>query len=276
MMTNAAFGLLALTLAAPAAAHDFWLQPSQWRPTGSADVEIALEVGHAKDRQRSAIAATRLVMLDVVQADGSRVDLLPRLHLGEAQGDLSVTTARSAVPTMVVLVTDTDAESRLPAERFNAYLKSEGLSSVIAWRSLHQRSAAEGSESYGRVAKALFRSQSDAPAVRRPLGLELEIVPLKSPYSMEASRRLPVQIHFRNAPLPAATVKLYDLANDTTPKATCLTDPNGCCTFAFQPRGAWLVNVIWSVPNQPGNPTDFRTIFSSLSFGFDPPNRSVQ
>jgi len=274
MMAKAAFSLLALT--APAAAHDFWLQPAQWRPTEGTDVEIALEVGHGKDRQRSPITATRLVTVDAVRPDGSRSDLHSKLHLGEAQGDLSLTWVTKTMPAMVVLATDTNAESHLPAERFNSYLQSEGLGSVIAWRALHQRSAAEGSESYGRVAKTLFELQSDAAVVRQAMGLELEIVPLANPYSTVSQQKLPVQILFHNAPLEGATVKLYDLADDAEPKATCLTDTRGCCTFAFARRGSWLVNVIWSVPNLPDGPTDFRTIFSSLSFGFDPLPRSIQ
>lgn len=258
-------GLAILALASTSAsAHDFWLQPARWKPADEAGLEFTLEVGHGPDRQRSPIRASRILTLENVQPDGSIADLRPNLHLGEANGDL---TAGGSLAT-IVLVTDVAAESHLDPVRFNAHLQSEGLTDAIAWREAHNQSSAEGSENYGRVAKALIRSASRTSVVQRPLGLELEIVPLRDVYA-PAVTRLPVQVLFKRAPLKGATVKLYDLGNDGTPVATCTSDPDGRCTFDFARRGSWLVNVVWSTPNAAGSLTDFRTIFSSLSFGFD-------
>jgi uncharacterized GH25 family protein len=257
-----AFAASLILTASPAAAHDFWVQPAHWHPEGG-PLEVTLQVGHGPDRQRSPIRASRLVRLEAVHADGSIVDLHPDLHLGDAAGDFS---ARGS-PAVLVLATDAKAESHLDAERFNSHLRGEGLSEAMAWRTAHQRSAAEGSENYGRVAKALLAS-TPAAVVQRPLGLELEIIPLADPYAAGATR-LPVRVLFNGKPLPLATVKLYDLEDDASPKAVCLTDADGGCAFDFARRSSWLVNTVWSVPNPPEGSTDFRTIFSSLSFGFD-------
>ena len=258
-------GLALLAVAAsPAIAHDFWLQPARWTPSDGAGVEFTLQVGHGPDRQRSPIRASRILLLEKVQPDGSIVDLHPSLHLGEATGDLTAGDS----PTMVVLTTDLAAESHLDPARFNAHLQNEGLTDAIAWREAHSQSGAEGSENYGRVAKALIASASRTSAVQRPLGLELEIVPLRDVYAPTVTR-LPLQVLFKSAPLKGATVKLYDLGNDAAPVATCTSDADGHCAFDFARRGSWLVNVVWSTPNPAGSPTDFRTVFSSLSFGFD-------
>src|SRR5205085_8150224 len=111
-------------------------------------------------------------------------------------------------------------------------------------------------ENYGRVAKALLPSPKPAKAIERSLGLELEIVPLADPY-VRGGQKLPVEILFKGLPLRGATVKLFDLANDDAPKASCVSDAAGKCTFEFTRRGSWLVNVVWSTPNSPGSSTDF-------------------
>jgi uncharacterized GH25 family protein len=256
--------------ASPALAHDFWLQPAQWNQSEGTAVEVTLQVGHGPDRQRSPIRASRLLLINAIEPNGSTVDLHQRLHLGGAAGDLSVG-GPGDTPSMIVLATDAKAESHLDPERFNFHLKDEGLSAAITWRAAHKLTAAEGSENYGRVAKLLLVSKNKTNAIQRPLGLELEIVPLADPYA-PGVRHLPIQVIFNHAPLQGAQVKLYDLGDDTAPRATCTTDRAGQCAFDFARSSSWLVNVVWSTPNPEGSGTDFRTIFSSLSFGFDPPS----
>jgi hypothetical protein len=46
------------------------------------------------------------------------------------------------------------------------------------------------------------------------------------------------------------------------------TDDNGRATFGMPSSGSWLLNVIWTKPLAPAEETDFETLFSSLSFGF--------
>jgi len=260
---------LSVLASSAAQAHDFWLQPAHWQRADGATVELTLQVGHGPDRQRSPIRASRVIRVEAIYADGSIVDLHPSLHLGDRTSDLSVGGPVGA-PSMILLATDVTAESHLDPDRFNSHLRDEGLAEAIAWRATHGLTDKEGSENYGRVAKVLLSSVGHASGAFHPFGLELEIVPLADPYS-PGLQKLPVEILFKGSPLSGAKVKLFDLANDNAPKASCITDAAGKCALEFARNGSWLVNVIWSTPNAAGGPTDFRTIFSSLSFGFDNP-----
>jgi len=265
-MKRAAFACVVIA-ASSAQAHDFWLQPTHWHEPDGMAVELTLEVGHGADRQRSPIRASRINIVEAIQADGSIVDLHSGLHLGDNAGDLTADGLRGP-PGLIALATDVTAESHLDPDRFNSHLRDEGLTEAIAWRGTHGMTDREGSENYGRVAKVLFPSAAQTKAMLRPLGLELEIVPLADPYS-PGLQQLPVEILFKGSPLHGATVKLFDLADDKAPKASCISDIGGKCAFGFARKGSWLVNVVWSTPNPVGSDTDFRTIFSSLSFGFD-------
>ncbi|MGR4864933.1 DUF4198 domain-containing protein [Caulobacter sp. LARHSG274] len=263
-----ALALVSLT-AAPAAAHDFWVQPQTYWPGPGATTSLSLQVGHAGERQRSAIRRARITSAFVQAPDGRRLDLGEALHPGGADdGDLRLTAPGLHV---LALETDTRAQSHQPAARFNAYLVDEGLTPAIEARRRLGRTGVDGAERYGRISKALIQVGPVDPAAQRqalqPLGLALEIVPERSPYAGHAAD-LPVRVFYQGRPLAGALVKLTDLAHDAEPVERHRTDAAGRARFSMPSRGAWLLNVVWTRPLPASEEVDFETLFSSLSFGF--------
>lgn len=259
--------LAALLCSAPVAAHDFWIQPERYRADAQTATGLTLQVGHGRDRQRSAIPSRRVQRFEAVAADGRRLDL--RAHLRpdpHAPAD-----ARFAVPAgawMLVLETDAGAQSRLPAPRFNDYLRAEGLTPALEQRRSQGREAADGSERYSRRSKALVRAgaaPADAAALlATPLGLPLEILLDADPQARSAP--LAVRVLWQGRPLPGALVKLTRLQDDARPLATQRTDAAGRAGFAAPGAGAWLLNAIWTQPLPADAEVDFETTFTSLSF----------
>jgi uncharacterized GH25 family protein len=271
--------LLILTLtvgfawAASAAAHDFWIQPNAFWVSPRAVTAVTLLVGHGPARQRSPITARRVTRFEAVAPDGARVDLRGGLHLGGPTADGDV---RLSAPGTYVLVLETDdrAESHLPAIRYNDYLKVEGLTPALALRARTHRSQADGSENYGRRAKAILQvgppGTGSQAQVTRPLGLSLEIVPDRSPYAVPRPATLPVHVFFEGHPLAGGLVKLTNLDHDWAPLESHVTDQAGRASFVMPKSGNWLLNVIWTKPLPQSRATDYETTFSSLSFGFPP------
>lgn len=265
---------LAALCCAPAAAHDFWIQPEPYRPEPQAVTALTLQVGHGRDRQRSAIPLRRIQRFEALASDGRRVDLRPQLQPDpRAPAD-----ARFAMPAgawLLVLETDAGAQSRLPAPRFNDYLRAEGLTPALEQRRLQGRDGAEGSERYSRRSKALLRvGAGAAPAevaalLARPVGLPLEILLDADPQTRGA--RLPVRVLWQGRPLPGALVKLTRLENDAEPLDARRTDAGGRAEFAAPGAGTWLLNAIWTRPLPADAEVDFETTFSSLSFEIPAP-----
>lgn len=258
---------LASACAAPAAAHDFWIQPEPYRSAAPAATALTLQVGHGRDRQRSAIPARRIQRFEAVASDGRRLDLRSQLRPDpQAPAD-----ARIAVPAgawIVVLETDAGAQSRLPAPRFNDYLRAEGLTPALEQRRAAGREDADGAERYSRRSKALLRT-GPAPAgvaalLAQPLGLPLEILLDADPQARAA--RLPVRVLWQGRPLPGALVKLTRLEDDAQPLDARRTDAAGRAEFAAPGAGTWLLNAIWTRPLPAGAEVDFETTFTSLSF----------
>ena len=267
------FALGLLLVSAAAGAHDFWLQPAQWRAAPFAPFNVSLEVGHGPYRQRSPIAASRIERFEAIAANGARADLRGHLHLGAANGDATLG-FKQAGTYLLVLETDDRAESHLPAIRFNDYLKVEGLTPAIALRARTGRTDADGSENYSRHAKAIVEvgasNRRNAAAATRRLGLALEIVPERSPLATPRAAKLPVRIFYRGRPLPGALVKLTDLSRDAEPFEVHRSDGTGRAIFAMPHQGSWLLNVIWTRPQPRDGINDFETDFSSLSFNLPP------
>lgn len=261
----------AAVFAAPALAHDFWIQPGTFRVAPGAAVPFTLQVGHGKDRERSAMPRQRIVRLDAIAPGGRRSDLRGKLHVGGADGDA---TARLATPGVhvVAMATDEGAISRLPAAQFNKYLAEEGLTPAATLRKRMGRTQAEGIERYGRRTKTLVQvgapGNKPQPHVTRPVGLTLELVPEANPYAIPRPAQLPVRVYYQGRPLAGALVKRIDLDNDATPAQTLRSDAAGRVRFSMPGGGRWLLAVAWTRPLV-GNPqADFETVFSSLSFGW--------
>ena len=105
--------------------------------------------------------------------------------------------------------------------------------------------------------------------VTKPAGLPLEIVPEVNPYAASRTSSLPVRVIYEGRPLPQALVKLTDLDDDASPREQIRTDREGRARFTVPRSGTWLLNVIWTKALPRTEETDFETVFSSLSFGFD-------
>ena len=269
--------LLGICCSSVCAAHDFWVQPSDYWMQSDAVTPITLQVGHGPYRQRSPIPLGRITRFEAITPNGTHMDLRERLHPGNDSEDGNLQLAAPGTY-LLVLETDNKAQSHLPALRFNDYLRVEGLTPALDQRIRTSRMNTDGSECYSRRAKVLVQvgnSSSGADARRlitQPIGLPLEIVPEVSPYATPRPASLPVRVLYQGRPLGKALVKLTRLEHDTSPFETHLTDAAGRAMFRMPGEGTWLLNVIWTEFLPSTRETDFETVFSSLSFGF--PQRS--
>jgi uncharacterized GH25 family protein len=260
-----------IVLAGPlsCAAHDFWIQPDAFQIAANPTVPFMLQVGHGSARQRSPISTRRIVRIDAMAPDGSVHDLREQMHLGGPDSDGAATLPTSGT-WVLALVTDDRAQSHLPALRYNDYLVAEGLVPALAHRERTRRTQANGSENYGRRAKAIVQVGDHCTDVGTPatnaIGMTLEIVPEKNPCALAPGDTLPVRVLYDGQPLDGALLKLTNLADDAKPIDMRRTDSRGDAAFAIPAAGAWLLNVVWTKPLPDGSETDFETIFSSVSF----------
>jgi uncharacterized GH25 family protein len=267
---KAALLALGLMAAGSAAAHDLWLNPATfWLPAGGA-VPVSILVGHGKDRQSWGVRSDKILRLGAIEPGGRQTDFTRAIAANSAIRAIPLRLAHAG--THLLMMESRHSQSDLPAQRFEEYLREEGLTPAIAHRQRAGASGRPGREIYSRRAKSLVHvgkagAGAPSPATRR-LGLTLEIVPERDPYTLPASAKLPLRVWYQGKPLAGALVKLTDLDADVKPLAAQLTDASGRVWVRPRRPGKWLLNVVWTKPISGNSTADYDTTFSSLSFGY--------
>lgn len=259
-------GLVAV-IASPVLAHDFWIQPLQFRFASPQPVPLAMYVGHGSSRTRWGGRAENVVQFRSSGPDGT-VDRSAGLRLGATGMDALVPVSRAGA--YVFALQSGSVFSQLPFLRFNEYVAAEGITPIARARIEQRSERTDGREIYSRRAKSIVQVGSVDPAsaarVTRPVGLSLEIIPARHPLLLGPDRILVTQVLFNGRPLPGALVKITDLARDAVPAATGRTRYDGKVAFRLKRASEWQMNVVWAVRLAGNQRADFSTTFSSLSF----------
>lgn len=260
--------LAALTLlAAPLSAHDFWLEPSTFRPAPDARVDIELRVGERFVGEPVTRQEKRIVAFVAVDYRGREEPVLG------IEGRAPAGLWKARAPGLHVLGYRTDGKRiDLEAAKFEQYLTEEGLEHVIADRRARGESAQPGRELYARCARALVVARGEAePAAAqlagwdRALGFPLEIVPEANPCTLGSGAKLTVRVVFRGEPLADALVGC--MARSEPDRETRLrTDAAG--RVAFEPRagGVHLVRVVHMTRAAAGAEHEWESQWGSLTF----------
>ncbi|HVS18735.1 MAG TPA: DUF4198 domain-containing protein, partial [Planctomycetota bacterium] len=166
--------LLSLTLTA--AAHDFWIRPADFAPPIDAVLAVHLRVGDHARGEPVPRKDDRLVRFVAVDADGSR-EIVGR------DGTLPAGALRTrGVGVTTLAYHSTPAFLELPPERFEAYLREEGLEAVVAERRASGESQRPGRERYERCCKALVQVGGEGRGGGATLGLPLEWIVVGDPF----------------------------------------------------------------------------------------------
>lgn len=263
-----AFGI-ALSSAHTAQAHDFWVElEDYWLPVGDASSWARFRVGHAEDEGAWPLLWDRIVSLRAYGAGGisdQQANLQEQTPVWEGGANIRLPHKPG---TYVLAMESHHAFSKLPADRFTDYARTEGLSLILADRVARAKEQMDGTEVYSRRAKAIVQvGTAFTNNVTQPIGQSLEIVPERNPYALGSDEPLPVRVFFRGRPLPGAQIDLQTVAPNDKDIATLTTDRDGRAVFTFPRQGILKFNTVWSVPIQ-NERADYETIFSSLTFGY--------
>ena len=259
--------LIGLGITREGYAHEFWVQPNEFQIAPGTVLSLALQVGDAGMRQRSPIPLHRITRFDAIGPSGDALDVRASLA-ATAKRDVVLDAPGTYV---LALATDNRAYSRQSAERFNAYLETEGLTPALEHRARTHQMHVDGFERYSRAAKSIVLvgapGAQSQPHVTKPLGLPLEIVPVVNPYAEPRPTSFPVRVLYNGQVLAGALVKLIDLEQDLAPVDARRSDKLGLVAFKMPETGSWLVSVVWTTRLQNPSEVDFETVFASLTFG---------
>jgi len=131
-----AAGAAVLALAAPLFAHDFWIEPSTFRPEVGATVGLSLRVGQGFRGDPVPLQPDKVVKFVTVSPSGAETSATG------VPGRDPAGRGRITEPGYVLVAYRSNPSSlELPADKFEAYLKEEGLEKIIEARAKRGDSA---------------------------------------------------------------------------------------------------------------------------------------
>lgn len=262
-MNRAAFGgaaLLGGLLSATLCAHDFWIEPSTFRPAVGSDVAARLMVGQ-KFRGEALPRNPALIVKFVLVSDRGETPVAGRAG-AEPAGRVAI-----SEPGLLVLgYRSLNSPLALEAAKFEEYLREEGLESVIAARVRRGESGKPSREVFSRCAKSLLSAGGGGESgYDRSLGFTLELIPERNPYALERGGELPVRLLYEGRPLKGALVAALPYAAPEE-RLSQRTDRDGRVRLRLPRVGAWLFKAVHMVPASADTGADWQSLWASLTF----------
>jgi uncharacterized GH25 family protein len=241
-------------------AHDMWIEPASFSPATGEIVPIRLRVGQD-------------LLGDPLPRESS---LIKQFVVAGATGTKPVVGRDGADPAGFVFVPkpgsfvvgygSVPSAVELPAEKFNRYLKEEGLEAIAALRAQRKADNAPVHELFARCAKSLILSGApNEKQIDRKLGFTLELLAERNPYSLPAGELLPVRLTYHDRPLAGALVVAMNRLNPAE-KQAIRSDRDGRVRFKLQSRGLWLIKAVHMIPAAPGSKAEWASFWASLTF----------
>ena len=263
-MLRTVAALLTLSCALSARAHEFWMLPDRFQLPGPGPAILSLAVGQEFTGDRVGFSRALLAQFQHLSAAG-RADLRARVPGDTATASWRVDLARPG--THLLAITTEPSEIVLPADKFNDYLRAEGLQSVLRERERTGRSDTEGRERYRRNIKTLVQvgARGD-PTYAARTGQRLEIVPLADPTRARSGESLAFRLLFDARPLPGALVKFWHRSGDQVQLLSATTDGEGRVAFTPREAGTWMASVVHMIPATDAPAHDWDSFWGNLTF----------
>jgi len=248
-----------LLSAAAADAHEFWLEPIDYRPAVGDSVPIV---------QRAGLDFAGL-SYPYLREDTRRFSLFApegEQPIQAIEGDDPAAEVAFAKPGLTTIVYH-GAANELVFEtmaKFEESLRYEHLDPII---DAHVRSGKPNTnikEQYSRCAKALVAVGS-GEGEDRPIGLPLELIAERNPYQLKPGEPLPVRLLHEGKPLGGVTIKIFSHDDPQSPRQQ-VTDAEGRIAVALPKHGEYLIHAVHMRAPREREAADWVSLWASLTF----------
>ena len=241
MGKKAALLVLFAWLGTAVTAHEMWLESSSFMTFPGEKVTIRNGEGTIYQTSENALAPDRIAALVGLDPDGKKfgpgtpyvdgnwlsLDFQPEKHgnywIGLASHPRNIA---------------------LSGSDFNDSLEHDGIPGILAQRRKRGILERDEVEQYSKHVKIYLQSgKKRSHNQSRLLGLKVEIVPLKNPYSLLAGDSLPVRVFYDGRPLPGLDLQ----AGSDSPNSEAshhMTGSGGKAVIPLSTSGRWYVRGI--------------------------------
>lgn len=259
------FLLPCLLLACLVWAHECWMMADKFHAPSKSKVTLSFHVGENFEGE---VWKGNIISLVQYNAQKQPKSILPVLT------DIDKRTVEVTLDSEgqhLIALQSADKFIELEADKFNAYLKEDGLKNVLTYRQQHAEIAKKGTELYQRCNKTLLQT-TDNPdknkkMYQKVVGTRLEIILLDNPYKNLPTLR--AKVLFDGKPLRNHLVKYWNRHQNTTQKEEKITDKVGIVTFQLkQKEGVYMISTVNMVKNDKPEIAQWHSYWANFSFGY--------
>lgn len=248
-----------------AQAHEFWLLPSNFFFKSGEKLLIRFMVGENFMGESWDLKQHRVEKLEHHRLSGV-MNFVDSITDAEKY-NLAITLKDEG--THMVALQSNNAFIELEGEKFNEYLKEDGLDDVYAHREKTKTLSRPSKEFYSRYSKLLVQvgARKD-DTFKKIVGFPIEIIPEQNPYSLKKGDPVRFKILYEGKPLFGARVKVWNRFDNRTTLQNIYTEKNGVIETRISNPGPWMVSVVKMVPSKlPG--AEWQSYWGSLVFGVE-------
>lgn len=251
----------ALAIASDATAHEYWIEPLDFRIEAGEPASAELKVGqNFKGASRSYLPA-RFFAFEVTNGDIA-TPVKGRIGARPAIQDMAL------APGLNIVTQETLPEKltwKTFAE-FEAFVAMHGLEQLVARHRERGLKEAGFVERYRRNAKALVQV-GDEPGSDRRVGMAYELVAEDNPYALDGNA-LSVRLYWDGAPEAGTQLHVFR-KSDGEDFSRIVTDAEGRATIPVEPGETYMVNAVHMVEREGRAEEDhavWESYWSSLTF----------
>jgi len=245
--------------------HEFWLQPKKFRYALNEEMTVAFLVGENFDGEPWDLKKNKIEKLELSHLTKS-IDL--RLQVKpDAKEKLKYKFTENG--TYLLSMQSNEAYIELNAEKFNDYLKEDGLENALDIRTKTNTLDKPSKEFYSRYVKLFVQAGTKTDdTYKKKTGMRIEIIPMQNPCLLKSGDYLQCLVLFNGKPSAHQMVKVWNKIGNTTFLQNNYTENDGTLKFPISSKGPWMVSTVIMIPSEkPG--ADWQSFWSSLVFGIE-------
>ena len=246
-------------------AREFWLQPLKfvYKPGEKLVMNFKAGenfIGEPWDLKKNQIES---LVLHHTSSSSSVLD-----SMKEDRNNNLILTLRAEGSYLLSMQTK-NAVNEWEAEKFNSFLKENGLDEIIDRRTKTNTLASPTKEYYSGYSKLLVQvGEKKDDTHKKVNNFPVEILPLENPYALKIGDPIHFKILFDGKPVFGVRVKVWNRFDNRTTIQNIYTEKDGTLETRVSSPGPWMVSVVRMVPSKQAG-ADWQSYRGSLVFGIE-------
>jgi uncharacterized GH25 family protein len=247
-------------------AHEFWLMPNKFRVKINELMTLTFYVG--EDFTGEMWGKRKERTLKVTDFIGKKQTDLTNLAIQSDSNDIKLSFEKEG--THVLTMQSKNSFIALEAEKFNAYLKDDGIDNIYELRQKNGDLDKPSRELYSRCAKTLIQvGDKMDKTFKKNTGMPLEIIPLQNPYLAKIGDKMTVKVLFEGKSLADKMIVAWNkTATTKTRQQKLRTDAKGEMSFILDEKGQWMISTVQMIALANNPEANYQSYWGNLTFEF--------